>query len=372
MINNSFFNIKNKNLKLKIDSGNIGILDGTNTRRDRRRMIESYLKSNMKKNYKIIWIESICDKSSIIENNIFKTKINSPDYKSWEDPEKAAEDFRNRIREYEKIYEKVSIENDGESSAFIQIINQGEKIVARNVKGYIDSKIISYLTNLHTGNRPIYFLRHGNSECSNLALIGGDSSLRESGEKYANYVANFFAVESLNFKHKPVIYSSTLKRCIQTADKLVFLSNYKAEKYLDELNAGLRDGISYVEFEQNFPDEFRERMLNKLHFRYPRGESYMDVIQRIEPVIFEIERIREPVIVVGHQGMLRCLYGYFAEVPLDKIPILDIPMNTIIKFIPEPYGFCEVRYHIDPESGVISKNDKSHVMITDNLIHTPK
>lgn len=325
----------------------------------------------MKKQFKIIWIESICDLESIIENNIFKTKINSPDYKSWNDPEKAAEDFRNRIREYEKIYEKVSLENDGESCAFIQIINQGEKMIARNVKGYIESKIISYLTNLHTGNRPIYFIRNGESECQKFGIIGGDSSLSPSGEKYATFVANFFATESQTFEETPVIYCSTLRRSMQTADRLIFLNTYKAEKSLDELNAGLRDGISYMDFKSKFPEEHRDRELNKITFRFPRGESYMDLIKRIEPVIFEIERIKVPVIVVGHLGMLRCLYGYFAGVPLDMIPNLEIPINSIIKFVPEAYGFYEVRFYIDVETGEIKKDDKSFVKFPDNLMHTP-
>ena len=97
----------------------------------------------------------------------------------------------------------------------------------------------------------------------------------------------------------------------------------------------------------------------------------MVVIHRIEPVIFEIERIRAPVIIVGHQGMLRCLYGYFAGVPLEMIPNLDIPVNTIIKFVPEAYGFYEVRFHINLESGVIMRDDKNFVKFPDNLIHTP-
>jgi broad specificity phosphatase PhoE len=35
--------------------------------------------------------------------------------------------------------------------------------------------------------------------------------------------------------------------------------------------------------------------------RYPAGESYLDVIQRLEPVIIEMEREREYVVVVAHQ-----------------------------------------------------------------------
>ena len=50
--------------------------------------------------------------------------------------------------------------------------------------------------------------------------------------------------------------------------------------------------------------------------RYPCGESYLDVVQRLEPVVIEIERERECVCVVGHQAVLRALYGYFTKTPL--------------------------------------------------------
>ena len=35
--------------------------------------------------------------------------------------------------------------------------------------------------------------------------------------------------------------------------------------------------------------------------RYPAGESYLDVIQRIEPVVIEMEREKECIVVVAHQ-----------------------------------------------------------------------
>ncbi len=74
--------------------------------------------------------------------------------------------------------------------------------------------------------------------------------------------------------------------------------------------------------------------------RYPSGESYMDVIQRLEPVIIEIERERECVVVVAHQAILRALYGYFMKIPLSvRAPPLtsqsfscDVPdLNNILK-----------------------------------------
>lgn len=59
-------------------------------------------------------------------------------------------------------------------------------------------------------------------------------------------------------------------------------------------------------------------MLDSIYMgcRYPSGESYLDVIQRLEPVIIEIERERECMCVVAHQAVLRALYGYFMKIPL--------------------------------------------------------
>ena len=49
-------------------------------------------------------------------------------------------------------------------------------------------------------------------------------------------------------------------------------------------------------------------------WRYPRGESYEDVVVRLESVIMELER-QENVLVVGHQAVLRCVLAYFLDKP---------------------------------------------------------
>ena len=43
--------------------------------------------------------------------------------------------------------------------------------------------------------------------------------------------------------------------------------------------------------------------------RYPGagGESYIDVIQRVKPVIVELERQRKSVLVISHLAVQRCL-----------------------------------------------------------------
>jgi len=41
--------------------------------------------------------------------------------------------------------------------------------------------------------------------------------------------------------------------------------------------------------------------------RYPRGESYLDLVQRLEPVISEMEREGESIVIVSHQVRKACL-----------------------------------------------------------------
>ena len=49
-----------------------------------------------------------------------------------------------------------------------------------------------------------------------------------------------------------------------------------------------------------YPDDFANRDEDKLNYRYRGGESYRDVVVRLEPVIMELER-QENVLVIGHQ-----------------------------------------------------------------------
>jgi broad specificity phosphatase PhoE len=55
----------------------------------------------------------------------------------------------------------------------------------------------------------------------------------------------------------------------------------------------------------------------------------MDVIARLEPVIFEIERQKQDIVIVSHQAVLRCLYAYFQDLPLEECPYISIPLHTV-------------------------------------------
>jgi broad specificity phosphatase PhoE len=115
----------------------------------------------------------------------------------------------------------------------------------------------------------------------------------------------------------------------------------RAWHHLDELFAGSCDGMTYEEIEAQFPDEWGRRNVDKLAYRYPRGESYLDVIARLEPIIIEMERHQEPLLIIAHQGILRIIYAFYMGLTRAEAPYVSIPLNTVVKFVPGAYGCPE-------------------------------
>ena len=70
----------------------------------------------------------------------------------------------------------------------------------------------------------------------------------------------------------------------------------------------------------------------------------MDVTLRLEPVAQEMERTREPVLIVAHQGILRILYAYFMGLDRKDAPYVSIPLNNVIQLTPHAYGCEEKRF----------------------------
>jgi broad specificity phosphatase PhoE len=110
---------------------------------------------------------------------------------------------------------------------------------------------------------------------------------------------------------------------------------------LNEIAAGVYDGYTYKEFERVAPEEHRSRVKDKLRYRYPRGESYLDLVQRVKPVAMEIEREKRPTLVIAHQAVLRTIIAFFQGTSLEEIPTLEIPLHTVLKLTITPHG-CDV------------------------------
>ncbi|MCJ1372792.1 Fructose-2,6-bisphosphatase [Loxospora ochrophaea] len=319
--------------------GIVAILDATNSTKSRRRWVHQRCEAN---NIATLYVESKCDDEATVMSNILEVKTTSPDYKG-QDPELAAQDFRNRIRNYEKVYQ--SIDEDEKDLTYVKLIDVGKQVIINQIKDYLQSRVVYYLMNLHIKPRSIWLSRHGESEFNLSGQIGGDASLSARGELYAKRLPDLVA-QSVGDDRKLTIWTSTLKRTIQTARFLAASPKGYGKlewKALDELDSGVCDGLTYQEIEDLYPEDFRARDDDKYNYRYRGGESYRDVVIRLEPIIMELER-SENIIIVTHQAVLRCIYAYYMNVPQEKSPWMEVPLHTLIKLTPRAYSTEEVRY----------------------------
>lgn len=115
---------------------------------------------------------------------------------------------------------------------------------------------------------------------------------------------------------------------------------------LNEIYAGMWDGLRFQEVKQRYPEECARRQKEKLVYRCPRGESYLDVIQRMDSMIREMETYREPLLIISHQAVLRVICAFYMGLPRERVPFVRIPNNCVIKLTPMTYGCEEQRFFL--------------------------
>lgn len=341
LLNESSQNILNNILNWFENIGPCGvaIYDGINATKEERKLIDDTLKNN---NINTVFLESFCDDESIIQFNITDIECTSPEYSNSESLQDKIDSLSNKIQFFSNGYEELSTTDEPHLS-FIKLINFSSQIILNQIDSYLKSRIVYYIMNLHVKNRYIWLSRHGESQYNLEGKIGGDASLSERGIKYAHKLVDLVNKYIPNHD-KLEVWTSTLTRTQQTAQYLPYPQ--KQWKALDELDAGSCDGLTYDEISDKFPEDFKARDDNKFEYRYPGGESYRDVITRLEPIIMALEN-QENVLVITHQAVLRCIYAYFMNVHQEESPWMSIPLHTLIRLEIKAYGTNVTRIKAD-------------------------
>ncbi|KAI8086747.1 6-phosphofructo-2-kinase-domain-containing protein [Halteromyces radiatus] len=316
-------------------SGTVAIYDGTNITKAKRKWIHDTLNN---KNVQVLFVESQCDDDNLIRENIRNVKL-SPTIMQQE---KAIDDYLAYVNKHKDTYETMT-EPD---YTYIKLINAGQQYVINLVRGYLESRIVYYLINLNIKKKRIWLSRHGESQFNVQDRIGGDADLSPRGEEYARKLPSLIS-KHIGDELPLTVWTSTMKRTNQTARYIKYPK--KQWKALDELDTGVCDGMTYDEIAKKYPEDFIQRDQDKFNFRYSGGESYRDLVLRLEPVIMELEQ-HERILIIAHQATIRCLYAYFMNLDHEQLPYARVPLHTLIELTPTAYNCEEKLYKADIES----------------------
>lgn len=163
----------------------------------------------------------------------------------------------------------------------------------------------------------LILVRHGETTHNSQGITQGwsDSGLSERGAGQVDGVARRLVVFS-----PTAVFCSTLPRAIATAEKIASRIGLTVRQLPDlrEMNCGRWEGVPYMNVRRDEAD-FYKRWAEDPRLPCPDGESYFDVMERMQRAFSEIEAAREPVpVVVSHGTAIRIAATSLLSLPLES------------------------------------------------------
>jgi len=180
----------------------------------------------------------------------------------------------------------------------------------------------------------LYLVRHGATQLTAEDRFSGavGVDLSKEGRAQARRLAKRLADEKIS-----AVYCSPLSRTVETA--AILAEPHKLPLIhrdgLKEINHGRWEGLTRVEVESKFPDEYAAWEADPFTFAPQDGESGVGVLARALPVIRQIvvSHAGQDVIVVSHKATLRILLssllGFDARGYRDRLDQSPACLNVI-------------------------------------------
>lgn len=166
----------------------------------------------------------------------------------------------------------------------------------------------------------IYFLRHGQtalSRANHFCGCGSNPELTNEGHQMAQMFASHY--HQLPWT---AVYSSNLKRAIDTAEPLVDKLGIISEQRdgLKEIDFGDWEGMSVDEVKMKYPDDHNKWTENPAVFAPTSGESAIQIANRALPILEEIKQrySNGNVLVVSHKATIRIIISSLLGIDLAK------------------------------------------------------
>lgn len=199
----------------------------------------------------------------------------------------------------------------------------------------------------------LLIIRHGETEHNRRRALQGriQTELSAKGLKQAKALAKRLESEEIS-----IIYCSTLKRAIQTAEEIAALHpgvKVVQTHALDERSFGELEGMTEEEIFTRYPHYRDVKVAHKLETAPPGGESKLEMVARIKPFLEKVQREHESetVVFVAHGGINTIILSLLLDMPLEH------------SFAIKQGNVCinEVRLEKEGRHGLVKMNDTSHL-----------
>lgn len=162
----------------------------------------------------------------------------------------------------------------------------------------------------------IVLIRHAEAENAQGRAIGQtDLPLSDTGIKQTDKLSK--SLLGLKFNK---VFSSPLSRTMRTAETIIPCKTTIIQSpELAEINLGDWDGLSFAKIRTDFPDAYDKRGQDIAGFRPPGGESFLDLKERVHPLINRLDEHGFPTLLVTHAGVIRIIMHLALDFPLEQI-----------------------------------------------------
>jgi len=295
-------------------SGDVAFFDATNStvkrRSDITRRVEECGRRSNSVPMRVLFLETLCDDPVILESNLLNKVRTSPDFAGMTEEEGIA-DLKRRLTYYESIYESLR----PSEGSFIKLLNMSSYVVTNQVFGRLSRSVLPFVCAIHTSQRPIFLTAlvptHTEklfaSQRSAWQLVSSSFNEGEAADAdLAKRLAAWVQKQAFQGKHLCVL-ASTTPAALEASAAVVEASGCSVtqQSMLNPMDLGTDPGTLRQEI-----DKFTSRING--------GESYEDLVQRLEPCLLEMEGSTDPVLVIAHAMPCRALRAYFLGLPVTK------------------------------------------------------
>lgn len=231
-----------------------------------------------------------------------------------------------------------------EEGPYIKLFNLRAKAHCSNVYGRMSKSVLPYLLAIHSVLRPVYMLVVDEKDGGSGSWwdAGGDTSKVEAWARQLGAEASQLQ-----------ILTSVLPRAKATAQAVAAAAGCSAPSERAQLSPlGRVEGL--------LESKHIERQDEEISFSEAFGETVVNLVARLEPIVLEVEASTQPILIVAHEAAVRALRAYLLPpsatprqqnslpniTEREKVDVtFSVTTAKLLEFEPKASGGMEEKVH---------------------------